>query len=56
MKTYEVRYTVDGKSGCSVVVQAKDVAMAKRVALGQIMGMPGYAGCRIVITGIAVIG
>ena len=49
MKQYEVRFRVDGRPGGSVIVEAKDSGQAKRIALGQIEGQPGYAGKRISI-------
>lgn len=51
MKTYEVTYMVDGRGRYSLYVQAKDSSAARRVALSQITGMPGYVGKRITITG-----
>lgn len=50
MKTYEVRFNVDGKPCGSVMVEANDSSQARRIAEGEIAGMPGYAGKRIRIT------
>ena len=50
MKTYEVRFNIDGKPAGSIMVTAKDSIQARRMAEGEIGGMPGYAGRKIRIT------
>ena len=55
MKQYEVRFRVDGRTAGSVVVEAKDSVQAKRIALGEIQGRPGYEGKRITISGVSEI-
>lgn len=52
MKTFEVRFNVNGKSGGSQIVTARDSAQAKRVAMGELQGRPGYEGKRISITSV----
>ena len=55
MKTYNVRYSVDGKNGFSIIVSAPNSSSARHVALGEIQGQAGYVGRRISITGITEI-
>lgn len=50
MKTFEVKYSVDGKSGFSIMVSAPNSATAKKVAMGEIQGKPGYIGRKIRIS------
>ena len=52
MKTYEVRFSVNGKSGFSHIVSARDVMQARRIAKGELQGVLGYANKKIVITGV----
>lgn len=52
MKTFEVRFNVNGKSAGSQIVTARDSAQAKRVAMGDLQGRPGYEGKRISITSV----
>lgn len=55
MKTYEYRFNVDGKPGGSVIVEARDSMMAKRLAMAQIQGRAGFAGKRITLTGFKIL-
>lgn len=50
MKTYEVKYSVDGKSGYSTIVSAPNSSAARRIAMGEIQGNPGYMGKNIRIS------
>ena len=52
MKTYEVRFSVDGKPCGSILVKAKDSGAARRIAMGELSGRAGYAGKKITITNI----
>ena len=51
MKTYNVKYSVDGRSGFSIIVSPSS-SSARQIALGEIQGQAGYMGRRISITGI----
>ena len=55
MKTYNVRYSVDGKGGFSVIVSAPNSGSARQVAMGEIQGQAGYVGRRITITAVSEI-
>lgn len=50
MHTYYVKFNVDGRPGGEIVVEARDISAAKRVAMAELQGRAGYAGRRIVIT------
>ena len=52
MKTYNVKYSVDGRSGFSIIVSAPSSSSARQIALGEIQGQAGCMGRRISITGI----
>ena len=52
MKTFEIRFNVDGKSGGSIIIEAADSIQARRLALGQIQGQAGYYDKKITITAI----
>lgn len=41
----------DGKGRYSIYVMEKDSSAARRAALAEINGMPGYVGKKITITG-----
>lgn len=49
MKNYEVRFSVNGKSGGSIIVTAPNAEAARRVALGELQGQAGYIGKKITI-------
>lgn len=49
LKTFEVEFRADGKTTGSIMITARDSGQARRMALGEIGGMPGYAGKRISI-------
>ncbi len=55
MKKFEVKYSVDGRYGYSIIVTAKDYNQARRIALGEIQGMAGYVGKRIHIINVLLI-
>ncbi|MCI8404740.1 MAG: hypothetical protein HFE49_07530 [Clostridia bacterium] len=50
MKTFEVKYSVDGKSGFSTIVSAPNSATARKVALGKVQGQAGYIGKKVRIS------
>lgn len=50
MKTYEVIFKIDGKSGSSITINAPNSMVARRMAMGQLQGMAGYVGKRISIS------
>ena len=47
MKTYEVRFSVNGKSGFSHIVSARDVMQARRIAKGELQGALGYTNKKV---------
>lgn len=49
LKTFEAEFRADGKTTGSIMITARDSGQARRMALGEIGGMPGYAGKRISI-------
>lgn len=52
MKTFEVRYTVDGRTGYSVIVSAPNSNSARQVAMGKIQGEAGFIGKKIRISSV----
>jgi hypothetical protein len=49
MNTYIVKYSVNGESGYSIAVQAKDSITARKIAKGELAAQAGYVGCKIVV-------
>lgn len=50
MDNYEIKYSVNGKRG-AVIVSATNPLVAKDIARGKIMGMPGIGvNAKIIIT------
>ena len=52
MKNFEVKYSVDGKSGFSIIVSAPNSNTAKKVALGEIEGHAGYIGKKVRVSAV----
>lgn len=51
MNKYLVRFSVDGRSGGEIIVEAPENGTAKRIALGDLQGRAGYENKKIRITG-----
>ena len=52
MKEYQVRYSVDGMGGYTIIVSAPNSYIARSVAMGEIEGQAGYMGKRIRINSV----
>ena len=52
MNTYRIKFSIDGRPGGEIYVDARDSFSAKRVALGELQGRAGYYGKRISVTSV----
>lgn len=49
LNKYFVKFNVDGRPGGEIIVEARDSSAAKRMAMAEIKGRPGYADKRIYV-------
>ena len=55
MKTFRAKFNVDGRPCGEIIVTARDSSMAKKMAQAELQGRAGFAGKKIVVTGVVKI-